>query len=212
MMHISGTAREKDVTKNAIALTRAPKSNLALPSAPLGLGAAAAPSAARAVVRVLARALGTIVARALALETRVVDASRARGVGVDAPMDKPSRRRVVARAPRSRATRPRAARARAVAAVVVVVAASAIVAVVASRRVARCRRRPHSATMQRADDADAARAARWSDEAKASVKEHALRMKRAAVRDATRDGDAMIERFDQIDWTGRDGRRARDDD
>ena len=67
--------------------------------------------------------------------------------------------------------------------------------------------------MQRADgDADAARAARWSDEAKASVKEHAFRMKRAAVRDATRDGDAMIERFDQIDWTGRDGRRARDDD
>ena len=67
--------------------------------------------------------------------------------------------------------------------------------------------------MQRADDADPpARAARWSDEAKASVKEHALRMKRAAVRDATRDGDAMIERFDQIDWTGRDGRRARDDD
>jgi len=136
MMHISGTAREKDVTKNAIALTRAPKSNPALPSAPLGLGAAAAPSAARAVVRDLARALTTTVARARALETRVVDAARARGVGVAAPMDKPSRR-VVARARRSRATRPRAASARVVVVVVVAAAASAIVAVVASRRVAR---------------------------------------------------------------------------
>jgi hypothetical protein len=54
--------------------------------------------------------------------------------------------------------------------------------------------------MQRADarDADPARAARWLDEAKASVKEHAFRMKRAAVRDATRDGD--------------DGARGGDDD
>ena len=66
--------------------------------------------------------------------------------------------------------------------------------------------------MQRADarDADPARAARWLDEAKASVKEHAFRMKRAAVRDATRDGDAMIARL--IDSTRRDWRRALDDD
>jgi hypothetical protein len=69
--------------------------------------------------------------------------------------------------------------------------------------------------MHRADarDADPARAARWMDEAKASVKEHALRMKRAAVRDATRDGDAMIARLIRlIDSTRRDWRRALDDD